>query len=53
MSKIVVEKIDGLWNIKLIEDDVIVADETVQFDEERDEIIDLYSEDGETEVEWR
>lgn len=52
MTYITVEKINGLWNICLFEDEMCVADETVHFDSERDEIVDLYSEDGTIEVRY-
>lgn len=44
MSEIKAVKVNGLWEISLIENGEVVADETVQFEEERDEIIALYLE---------
>lgn len=44
MNKIIVEKADGLWDIALFENGILIAYETVHFDEERDEVISAYQE---------
>lgn len=44
MQKIYVEYADGLWDVTLFENGKLVAYETVQFDEERDDVIESYQE---------